>query len=333
MRARSLIVMPMSTYSAMNSLGAAPWLVLQDGRKGVDSQSLGLVEAMQVPYSFQSLNLSSWHYWLPPQILSNYLTEKLYDSFTHPPAGVIGAGRRASYALLAARRHWPGIPIIQIQNPRISLNEFNYAIIPQHDGVEGKNVIQNLGSLNRVNDAVLDHARQEWQEKLSLYQKPRVAVLIGGNNKYVRLHPDWVDDMIAKCYALLERGMSLFITVSRRTPEVLRERLHAAFPHKNNVWFYDGVGENPYFAFLAAADYILVTADSVNMISEALSTHVPVALLRMPGEGKKFTRFYETLFERGLTHWYDGDWKITQRPQLQETARVAALLREKLNLV
>ncbi len=323
----------MSTDSATNSLEPNTWLVLQDGRAGADTQSRGLVEAMKVSHSFHALKLPFWYYWFSPQAVSNYVAEKLFGSFTRPPAGIIGTGRRASYGLLAARHQWPSIPIIQIQDPHISLDEFTHAVIPEHDNVEGHNVIQTLGSLGRVNDMTLHNARHEWQERLAPYQKPRVAVLIGGNNKYVRLHSDWIDDVIAKCYALLDRGMSLFITVSRRTPDIFRDRLRAAFPHRQNVYFYDGVGENPYLGFLAYADYILVSSDSVNMVSEALSTNVPVALLRMPGEGKKFTRFYEELFARGQTHWYDGEWKMTEREPLRETERVGELLRDKLKLL
>jgi mitochondrial fission protein ELM1 len=311
----------------------ARWLVLQDGRKGTDGQAEGLAVALKIPYDFQSLSLPRWQFYLPPLVIRNYVADKLYQSCAVPPAGVIGAGRRAAYGLLAASRKWPGIITIQIQDPRIDPKYFSYVVAPEHDGLAGANVIPTLGGLHRINRELLAHAAQTWEAQLSTYQSPRVAVLIGGNNKYVRLHPDWVDDVIAKCYALLDRGMSLWITVSRRTPHALRERLRAAFPHKDNVWFWAGGGENPYLGFLAHADYFLVTADSVSMISEALYTDKPVALLRMPGEGKKFTRFYEQLFERNLTHWYDGDWNITAREQLCETERVAGILREKIKLI
>ena len=202
-----------------------------------------------------------------------------------------------------------------------------------HDGLTGENVISTLGSLHRVNDRLLDEAKQIWESRLSQYPGPRVAILIGGNSKHVKLHSDWVDDVIAKCYALLDRGMSLWITVSRRTPDELRARLKAAFPHKERVMFWSGVGENPYLGFLAMADYFLVTSDSVSMISEALYTDKPVALLRVPGKREKFARFYDQLFERGLTHWYDGDWRIKDRPRLRETERVAEILRRKLKLI
>jgi mitochondrial fission protein ELM1 len=309
------------------------WLVLQDGRAGTDGQALGLAEALKIPFDFQSLSLPWLHRYLPALSARKSLGKKLFSEITAVPAGIIGAGRWASYGLLAAAQRWPGIKTIQILDPGIDPKYFSYVVTPEHDELTGENVIQTLGGLHRINDKLLAGASQLWEAQLSHYTAPRVAVLIGGNNKYVRLHPDWVDDVIAKCYALINRGMSLWITVSRRTPHALRERLRAAFPHKNNVWFWAGSGDNPYLGFLAHADYFLVTADSVSMISEALYTDKPVALLRMPGAGKKFTRFYDRLFEKNLTHWYDGEWNITTRAPLHETERVAAILRDKIKIL
>lgn len=325
--------MTMSTYPIMTPTNTdGTWLVLQDGRAGTDGQASGLADAMKFSYSFHSLSLAPWQFYLPPQAIRNYVAERLFNSFSKPPAGIIGAGRRASYGLLAATHRWPGITTIQVQNPRIDSGQFTYLVAPEHDGLAGENIIPTLGGLHHVTDARLESARTQWHAKLSSYPAPRVAVLIGGNNKYVKLDSAWIENLIAKLYGLMARGMSLWITVSRRTPHELCEKLRAAFPHPN-VYFYDGHGENPYLGFLAIADYILVTADSVSMISEALYTNKPVGLLRMPGEGKKFTKFYDALMRVGFTHWFDDDWKILQRPRLDETARVAAVLRQKLKLL
>ena len=37
----------------------------------------------------------------------------------------------------------------------------------------------------------------------------------------------------------------------------------------DNVTIWDGAGDNPYFAYLAFADHVLVTEDSASMVSEA----------------------------------------------------------------
>lgn len=300
------------------------WLVLQDGRMGTDQQALGLAQAMHIPHQIYPFRLPWWVRLLPAQLISKFIAPSLFKSYNRP-AGIIGAGRRASYLLLAAQRFWPGLKTVQIQNPKIDPRRFTHVIAPQHDGLSGANVIETLGGLHAVTDKKLAAAKAEWQSPLSQYVSPRVAVLIGGNNKYVALDNAWLDDLIAKLKQLSASGHALWITASRRTPPEMAQKLRAALPQEN-VFFWDGRGDNPYLSFLALADFILVTSDSVSMISESLYTDKPVALLRMPGSSAKFTRFYNALIQGGYTHWFDGGWHITARPRLQETQRAASLL-------
>jgi mitochondrial fission protein ELM1 len=61
------------------------------------------------------------------------------------------------------------------------------------------------------------------------------------------------------------------VSFTRRTPAPAREawtRRLAALPASSG----DGTGENPYFAFTAAADAILVTEDSTNLATDAAAT-------------------------------------------------------------
>ena len=68
--------------------------------------------------------------------------------------------------------------------------------------------------------------------------------------------------------AARECGGSLAVTTSRRTGKqneaILREGLNGV-----PLLFWDGKGENPYLGFLALADAIVVTDNSVSMVSEA----------------------------------------------------------------
>src|SRR3546814_9290061 len=68
----------------------------------------------------------------------------------------------------------------------------------------------------------------------------------------------------------------------RRNEEILR-RGRAGLPAE--IW--DGDGENPYFGILALADHVVVTGDSVNMVSEAASTGKPVHVVHLQGSSAK----------------------------------------------
>jgi mitochondrial fission protein ELM1 len=116
-------------------------------------------------------------------------------------------------------------------------------------------------------------------------------------------------------------------TTSRRTPAAfaasLRDRL-AALP----CAFWDGGGTNPYPGLLAWADRIVVTPDSVNMLSEACATGVPVhAPTSMPLPAK-LARFHAALRERGLLT--EPGAVRGDVPPLREAQAVAAELRERM---
>jgi mitochondrial fission protein ELM1 len=72
------------------------------------------------------------------------------------------------------------------------------------------------------------------------------------------------------------------------------------------VWLWDGTGENPYFDLLAASDALLVTADSISMVSEAAALGRPVYLARLPGKPGKYGAFLDRVVARGSARWFEG---------------------------
>jgi len=159
--------------------------------------------------------------------------------------------------------------------------------------------------------------------------RPLVAVLIGGDNKVYRLSSERFAALIEQLAALAQRGFGLVITPSRRTGEaaqrLLRERL-AGLPAM--VW--DGQGDNPYFAMLGLADAIIVTADSVSMVSEAAATGKPVHVVPLEGGSKKFARFHRAMEAAGITRPFAGEIETWSYPPPDDVARAAATIRERL---
>ena len=70
-------------------------------------------------------------------------------------------------------------------------------------------------------------------------------------------------------------------------------------------YLWNGEGDNPYFGLLGLADFIVVTADSVNMVSEAASTGKPVYVAALPGGSAKFWNFHQRLMEEGVTRAFE----------------------------
>ncbi|HEY9147010.1 MAG TPA: ELM1/GtrOC1 family putative glycosyltransferase, partial [Thiobacillus sp.] len=92
----------------------------------------------------------------------------------------------------------------------------------------------------------------------------------------------------------------------------------------------DGTGENPYLAYLALADYVVVTADSVNMVSEACTTGKPVFVVELEGGNRKFRLFHEAMRARGYTRPFAGKLESWRYPALDDVGRVAQEIRNRL---
>ncbi len=90
--------------------------------------------------------------------------------------------------------------------------------------------------------------------------------------------------------------------------------------------------ENPYFGMLALADAIVVTADSVSMVSEAVATKAPVLLARLPGRSARIGAFMAALEKDGRVRDFDGRLALWETAPLDDTAEAAAAMRRRLGL-
>jgi uncharacterized protein len=304
--------------------------VLHDGKAVMASQALGLAEATGFPSIERSLDVRLPWAWLPPQLwLAPLRAVSGRQGVLAPPWPdlVIACGRNTAMPALAIRRASGGRTVAApIQDPRVGRDEFDLMLVPEHDRLRGPNVITTRGALNRVTAARLGDARRRFPE-LDALPRPVLGVLIGGSNRAYRLtlaRLAEIADRIAAC--LRQSGGSVVLTPSRRTGAagiaLLRERL-AGLPAA--IW--DMTGDNPYYAYLAAADAFLVTADSVSMVSEAAATGKPVHVIGLAGGDRKFARFHRAMQEAGITRPFAGRIERWDYARLDDTARAGTALR------
>jgi mitochondrial fission protein ELM1 len=95
---------------------------------------------------------------------------------------------------------------------------------------------------------------------------------------------------------------------------------------------WDGVGDNPYFAYLGYADSIVVTQDSINMVTEAAGTGKPVYVKRLPGYSRRQSNFHALMLEAGVTRVFDGTLESWSYAPINDTETVAAPIRQALGL-
>lgn len=249
------------------------------------------------------------------------------------PELAVGCGRIGAAALLTLQRASGGhTRTVQILDPRIDPARFDLVLVPAHDRLRGANVLTIDGALNAVDDHWLMRERRARMD-LGRHPAPRTLVLVGGRRRGVRMQRA---EFLRLARALenwrAREGGSLWLLGSRRTPGAWARRLRRLCADAGLCWFGAGDGENPYRGALAWADRIVVTADSVNMQSEALATGRPVYALGVGAPASKLGRFQRSQIEAGrlrLLGEVPDSWNYQP---LRELERIAPLVRERLGL-
>jgi mitochondrial fission protein ELM1 len=244
------------------------------------------------------------------------------------PALAIGCGGMAG-AVLAALRGRVG-PTVQVQNPRMDPRRFDLIIANRHDELTGPNVVVTRTALHRVTPARLAAEAERWRDRFAHLPRPLVAVLIGGSNGRYRLGPPEGARLAAGLAGMMRRdGVGVAVTPSRRTdPQVTALLSQALAPLGGFVW--DFTGDNPYFGMLALADLIIVTQDSVSMISEAAATSAPVMIAELPGSSRRQRLFLETMTREGRVRPFAGRFSPWPVVPLDDTPMAAAEMRRRL---
>jgi mitochondrial fission protein ELM1 len=322
----------------MRSAGYQPaeplvvWTVT-DGRAGIEAQALGLAEAIArrapIVLTTKRVRLRTPWSWLPaawtpaPRQALSIGSDAIEPPW---PDIVIGCGR-ASIPFSLGMRDWSNGKtfVVQLQDPRTNPREFDVVVPPMHDGLEGQNVLSIVGACNRVTPERLEQAVSQYNAaNLEELSAPRFAVLIGGKSKRQDISAARAREIADSLVAVQrETGGTLMVTLSRRTGQAARMQFRTWLaPH--SAVFYEDEGANPYPAILGVADHIFVTADSVNMATEAAATGKPVHVLAVDGSAGKLARFHQSLARRGCARPFNGKLETWSYPPLLETERVAA---------
>lgn len=309
------------------------WIV-SDGAAGNEKQALALASGLGLRPSVLRIGLRAPWRWLAPRFApvpgAGAFLPRLPEPF---PEIAIGAGRIGAVALLSLKKLSGGSTrTVQILDPRIDPARFDLVIAPRHDRLAGAHVISIDGALHSIDADWIVRTRAA-HPQAGTRASPRTVLLIGGPRRGVPLDTG----VLASALSTLARwqsheGGSLTVIGSRRTPSAWRSAVRAALPAGCTCWFTEADGQNPYAGALAWADRLIVSADSVNMLSEALGTGRPAYLLSGGRASGKLGRFHEDLYaSRRLRRLDEGpaDWSY---PPLRELAGILPEVRQRLAL-
>lgn len=302
--------------------------VISDGRRGIENQALGLAEAAArlSPLEMRCHIIENGKAFASASPRLQFALKSKPADYGLPkrlPDIAIGCGRQAIAPLMAIKKAKPAIFTVYIQAPRVDTANFDVVFAPEHDALTGKNVELTLGSPNRVTNALIIGQTLKFAKKLETLAIPRIAMLIGGPSKSHKWGNAEHTAHLEAAQQALNQGYCLLITTSRRTPMAAVKDYQRLASDNDNIWLFNGDGENPYYAFLGGANAILVTEDSTNMLTEACATGKPVFRLPMSGHASKFEKLYEALSKRCNLTRFSGTFAAESYSPLNETDRIA----------
>lgn len=297
--------------------------VLADPRAGTAAQPLGIAERLGV--TFRTLPLVWGRLaglpWPWPTLAG--LAPAARETIRPPwPRLVLSAGRRsAPVALWLAGQ---GARTVHCMRPGFGAARFDLLVLGRHDRpAEAANILPILGACHRMSPARLASARAEWAA-LAALPRPRVALLVGGKVRATGMDPATAAALGARVAGF---AGSILATTSRRTGATATQALAGALagvPHRLFRW--GDAGPNPYAGFLAWADAVVVTGDSVSMLSEALAGAAPVFIADPGGLGPRHLRLHASLVAAGQARLLAAAPEAFGRPPLDESGRVAATI-------
>lgn len=242
--------------------------------------------------------------------LKYFLQDKSYQDLCGASADFIiscGSALAGINLILGAENRAKSIVVLK---PGIlGTKRFSLVIIPKHDlPPPEKNVFVTLGAVNLFDADSLKEKRTEWIKQFPQLDSSRskMGILIGGNTKNSALEKKSLafgfDAVKEKAEA---RDMEILVTTSRRTPlpieDLVKEKLSGFARCKLMVIANEKNIPDAVAGILSLSRVILVTDDSISMISEAASSGQSVLVLRdksSPLTLSRHDRFLKELSEK-----------------------------------
>ena len=304
-------------------------LLLTEGMHGMISQVEGLAKALDLDFIHEKIELNNFWKLIPPKITpvqSSVFKNKIKEKFDV----VISCGRKSVIPSLYLKKKFEKKIInIHIQNPKVSLNNFDFVVIPEHDGINGKNVITSKGAIHYLRNEELDQNANYL--KSQIIGPKLVTLIVGGPTKYYDYRETAIKEIFSKVYEnFINKGFQLIFIPSMRTPKKIIDLAKNYFDE--NQIIITQVDKKAYLSSLKLSDYIIVTCDSTSMISESAITGKPIYVAQMTPikKNQRFMKFFELFKSLNIIKDLGDTVEDWNYEKLNETDRISSYIKEKI---
>ncbi|MDB4216273.1 mitochondrial fission ELM1 family protein [Candidatus Pelagibacter sp.] len=307
-------------------------ILLTEGMHGMISQVEGLAKALDIDFTHHKVELN--HLWklIPPNLspVSQIVFKKIdHDDFDV----IISCGRKSVIPSIHLKKTSnKKVFNIHIQDPKVDLTHFDFIVAPEHDAIEGSNVITTKGAIHYLTENEISENKDYLNSFIKKDERKIWTLIMGGPTKYYDYSTKNMKHIFTALYKLLKKhDFQLVVIPSMRTPI---NTIHYAkeFFGENHTIIMD-VDKKAYLSALAISENIIVTCDSSSMISEAALTGKPIyiASILPKKNDKRFQRFRNLFRELNITRNLGEEVENWSYSKLDETNRVASIIKQKIN--
>ncbi len=304
-------------------------LLLTEGMHGMISQVEGLAKALDLEFIHEKIELNNFWKLIPPKFtpVQSYVFKNNIDKKFDI---VISCGRKSVIpSILLKKKLKKKIVNIHIQDPKVSLSNFDFIIAPDHDGLKGENVLISKGAIHYLRNNELNENINYLKPKID--KKKVVSLIFGGPNKYYNYSEKIIKDIFLKIKNnFINDGYQLIFIPSMRTPKNVIDLAKNYFDE--NQIIITEIDKKAYLSSLKLADYIVVTCDSTSMISEAAMTGKPiyVAQIHPRKKNNRFEKFFELFKSLNIIKDLNNKVENWEYEKLNETDKISRYIKDKL---
>jgi len=304
-------------------------ILLTEGMHGMISQVEGLAKALDLDFIHEKIELNNFWELIPPKItpIQKFVFK---NNFENKFDIVISCGRKSVIPSIYLKQKFKNkIMNIHIQDPKVSLDNFDFIVAPEHDSLKGKNVLTTKGAIHYLRNREL--SENENYLKPQINKEKLATLIVGGPNKYYDYNDKTIDEIFLKIKDnFINNGYQLIFIPSMRTPQNVINKAVNYFGE--NQIIITNVDKKAYLSSLKLADHIVVTCDSTSMISEAAMTGKPIYVAQMPAikKNNRFKIFFELFKSLNIIKDLENSVDKWSYEKLNETDKISSYIKEQL---
>ena len=298
-------------------------LIITEGMHGMISQAEGLAKALDLNFFHEKIELNSFWKFIPPRftpIKKIVFKNEIKEDFDI----IISCGRKSVIpSIFIKKNSKKKVFNIHIQDPKVSLDNFDVVVAPHHDNLSGNNVISTKGAIHYLSIQEINENKGYLSNKIKP-AKEVVALILGGPNKYYKFTKENIKNVFLKITEnFIKKNFQLIVVPSIRTPKDIIKFANEYYGKDHLV--INEVDKKAYLSALGLSKFLVVTCDSSSMISEAAITGKPIYVADIPAtkDDYRFRKFISLFKELNIIRILDSNIENWDYERLDETNRVA----------